>query len=278
MEKNPYLKIIIAAIIWGSSGVFIKKINLQAEVIAFFRLAVPSIFFLIIYFFKKEKIRFSKLLLLASLLNAIRLFFYFEGYTLTSISNAVIILYTWPIFATFFSFIFLKEKISKIQIIAIFIAFAGIILIYFNQTISFTNKDLLGMSSILLSSIIYAITVVIYKFKSHNFTNKDLIIYQNFLGSIIFFPFLLKSFNSINSYQISLSIIYAFLIGVVGFFLFFSSLKEIKASTSSQLTYFEVVSGIIFAIIFFKEELSLRLIIGGIMIILPGLILAKKSD
>lgn len=43
MKLNPYLAIIIAATIGGSSGVFIKLLDLPATTITFFRMAVPVI-------------------------------------------------------------------------------------------------------------------------------------------------------------------------------------------------------------------------------------------
>ena len=49
---NPYLEVILAAVIWGSSGVFVKLINLNPFVISFFRTAIPmlvlSVYFIII--------------------------------------------------------------------------------------------------------------------------------------------------------------------------------------------------------------------------------------
>ena len=49
-------------------------------------------------------------MLIASSINAARMFLYFIGFTYASIANAVIVLYTWPIFATLLGLMFLKEK------------------------------------------------------------------------------------------------------------------------------------------------------------------------
>ena len=43
-ENNyPYLEVIIAAIIWGSTGVFVKFLALPPTTITFFRLAIPTL-------------------------------------------------------------------------------------------------------------------------------------------------------------------------------------------------------------------------------------------
>ena len=277
INLNPYLEVILAGILWGTSGIFIKILNLPPTTISFFRLAIPALILRIYFLIKKKKLKYSnnKLMLLASSLNAIRVFFYFVGFTLTSIGNAVIILYTWPIFATILSIIFLKEQISKKNILLLSTAFIGIILIYLNKEISFANKDFLGMSSMLLSAIIYSSTIVIFKKESLTHSKFEIIFYQNLTGAILFLPFIIINRPIPTLPKISIATIYAILIGLVGYTLFFSALKKIKTFTASMLSYTEVISGIIFGIIIFKEILTLNMIIGGILIIMSTTMIKK---
>ncbi len=277
IKLNPYLEVILAGILWGTSGIFIKILNLPPTTISFFRLAIPALILRIYFLIKKKKLKYSnnKLMLLASSLNAIRVFFYFVGFTLTSIGNAVIILYTWPIFATILSIIFLKEQISKKNILLLSTAFIGIILIYLNKEISFANKDFLGMSSMLLSAIIYSSTIVIFKKESLTHSKFEIIFYQNLTGAILFLPFIIINRPIPTLPKISIATIYAILIGLVGYTLFFSALKKIKTFTASMLSYTEVISGIIFGIIIFKEILTLNMIIGGILIIMSTTMIKK---
>ena len=91
---TPYMKIILASLIFGSSGAFVKYIDLPIVLISFFRTAIPSAF-LIFYFiiFKKKITTISiKLMLFASLLNAVRIFLFFVGFTYADISSAVLTL------------------------------------------------------------------------------------------------------------------------------------------------------------------------------------------
>ncbi|MEA2065169.1 MAG: DMT family transporter [Patescibacteria group bacterium] len=278
MKFNPCLEVVLASVVWGSTGVFVKYLNLPPTTIAFFRLAVPTLILGAFFLFKRTKLFHSKnkLILLASSLNAIRMFFYFVGFTFTSIGNAVIILYTWPIFATILSALFLKEKISKKNIVLLFITFFGIVLIYLNKEISFANKDFIGMSSMLLSAIIYSSTVVIFKKESNNYSKFETIFYQNLVGAIVFLPFIFINYPFPTIFQISVASIYAILIGLVGFGLFFSALKQIKASTASFLSYVEVISAILFGIILFNEVLTWNIVVGGLLIISSAIFIRKK--
>ena len=56
MKLNPYLAIILAATLGGSSGVFIKLLDLPSTTITFFRLFVPVAIRLVYFTWKKVKL------------------------------------------------------------------------------------------------------------------------------------------------------------------------------------------------------------------------------
>ena len=131
MKLTPYTEVLIAAIIWGSAGAFVKIIALPPTTLAFFRLAIPSIFFLALFTINKTPIfnGNNKLILLASTLNTARILLYFVGFTFPTRSNAIIIFYTWPIFVTWLETTFLKEKTNKKTYGILLLAFLGILLV-----------------------------------------------------------------------------------------------------------------------------------------------------
>ena len=100
MRQKAIFSILIAATLAGSSGVFIKNLDIPATSIAFIRCALPVLLMgglmLVrgIPFFRGN----YRAMLGASALNALRIFFFFSAYLYTSIGNAVLISYTWPIF------------------------------------------------------------------------------------------------------------------------------------------------------------------------------------
>lgn len=96
-QINPYREVIFACIVFGSTGVFVKYIDLPATSIAFFRLAIPTVL-IGIWMRYTQKIFWQKgdvkTLLIISTLNALRMYLYFVGFTMTSVGNAVVSLYT----------------------------------------------------------------------------------------------------------------------------------------------------------------------------------------
>lgn len=280
MKINPYLEVLIAASIWGTTGIFVKFLHLPSTTLTLIRAGVPVILiFFYFLLFKKKILHFGKspIMLLASLLNGLRMFLYFIGFTATTVGNAVIILYTGPIFTAIFSSIALKEKLTARKIFLLFLAFTGIVIMYSNNYFSFTNKDFLGMTAILISTVINSITLVIFKNEIHKHSRLQTIYYQNLIPLIMFLPFIFinKPFPTLNQWTVG--IFYAFLIGIVAYILFFSALKKIEVSFSAILSYMEVVSAILLAVIFLAEKITPNMLLGGGLILLSAILLNRYS-
>lgn len=276
MKLNPHLEVIIAASMWGLSGVFIKILNLPPTSVSFFRMAIPTLILSIFFLIKKQKLfkGNNKLMLIASSMNAFRSFLYILAFTLTSIANSVVMLYTWPIFTTIFSAILLKEKVSRRNALLLFVAFLGVIFVYLGKQFSFANKDIIGMSAMLVSAAVYSLTIIIFKKVSEDYSKLETVFYQNLVGAIVFIPFIFIN-QAPSLFQTGIGITYATLSGLIAYSFFFSALKQIKASTVSFLSYIEVVSAIAFGILIFKELLTWNVVVGGALIIGSAIMLRK---
>lgn len=95
-----YYEIIFASLLWGTSGVFVKYLNMPAESLAFIRLSIPVVVLSLWFVYTKNNCfqRHSVTLYAISLINALRIYLYLLAYSLTTIGNAIVALYTWPIF------------------------------------------------------------------------------------------------------------------------------------------------------------------------------------
>ena len=278
MLSNPYAKVLLAIFIMGSSGVFIKSINLPPGTLSFFRLSVPASFLYGYFLIKRTNVfRYqSRAMLLGSVLNAIRIFFFVFGFTYTSIANAVIILNAWPVFTNILSILVLGEKVPRKNILLLALPLIGISLLFINQPFSLENQDFLGMCAMLLSAFIYAFTIIIFKRESPKYSGYETTFFQNLAGAFIFLPFLFIGEAAISWTQAGLAVLYGFLIGIVAFVLYFSALKQIKASTISFLSYLEVVVATSFGILIFEEQLSWNILAGGSLIIVSTILLKKQ--
>jgi len=278
MNQKAFIAIVLAGITAGFGGLFIKSINLSASSIAWIRMSVPIVVFGL--WIVKEKISIFrgnyKKMLGASFLNMMRMYLFMVAYIYTSIGNAAILFYSWPIFAMIFGVIAIKESVSKKQIALLMLAFSGLVISYSNKEISFEDQDFIGMLAAVGSAILYAMTVIIFKSESENYQRNEILFYQNLLGVFIFLPFFIFEFPEATWTDISIGILYGVVVGMISFSLFFYGLKYLKASTTSSLMYIEVVSAIVLSYLWMGEPLSGAMIVGGGLILLSSFLISRS--
>lgn len=281
MRTKAYLAIILAATFGGFAGVLVKQLQISALPVTFFRLVVPAV--VLFCYLKITGVKILqgnyKILSFASLLNGLRLFLYYFAYVYTSASYGVVMLFTYPVFLACWGVIFLKEKISRRSVILIGMAFLGTIVIFVGQWRLFSSRDLIGLLAMLLSAVIFSFSMLIFKKESVNRSSVELVFWQNIVGAIISGILVLFFGLNVNFYQASYALLYyGLLIGIFTFLLFFYSLKRLKLSHYSVLTYWEVVSGVLFAVILLGEKITVNFVIGGLMIIGAGIGLVLEKN
>ncbi|OGH93847.1 MAG: hypothetical protein A2538_03220 [Candidatus Magasanikbacteria bacterium RIFOXYD2_FULL_41_14] len=281
MNLKPYLAVMFAASFGGFVGVLVKWLNLPTLSTTFFRLAVPTIIIFVYLKINHFKIWHGnyKIMSLASLLNAVRIFLYYFAYLHASVAYGVVILYLYPVFMALWGFIFLKEKITWQSVGMVVLAFGGTVLIYSGKLGGFSPGDLLGMGAMLLSGFIFSLTMLIYKKQTPNYTPPEIIFWQNFVGGVG--SAILVCFYGLNaSWAVAGSafVYYGLVIGIFTFWLFFYGLKHLTLSQYSVLAYIEVISAVGFAVMFLGEKLTLNFGLGSVMILAAGigLVLGKS--
>jgi len=279
MVKNAVYAVIICALIAGNNGLLIKNMSsMTPGMIAWFRTAIPIII-LIPLLWKEGDLHFkgnNKRMLLASSINAVRMYLYLIAFIYTSIGNAVVLFYTYPIFVSAIEILFLKKKITKAQLIFLLLAFTGIIITYIGKPFNFESRDFIGMLAAIGASIGYAVTVIIFKTETHNYSQNKMIFYQNIVGAVLFIPFLI-GLPTAEVGHLATGIFYGFLIGIVVFKLFFFGLKYLEASTATTLMYLEVISAILLGHFILDEKLTWNILIGGALILTSSIYISRLN-
>lgn len=271
--------IVFAAILSGISGILVKFMDIPATSMAWLRMGTPTVIMGAYLWYKGSSILKPgyKTIMMAGGLNVLRMLFFFLAYIYTSVSNAIIVLYTWPIFAVILSIIFLKEKVSKKQLFALLLSFVGILIVYTGHDISIENSDFIGLTCGIICAFLYACSVIIFKSKSKSFNPFETIFFQNFLGLFIFLPFFFIDLPKTSLQDISIGLTHGVMIGVVMFTAFFYGLKYVKASTASMITYIEIISAITLGHLILGERLTSNMILGAAIIIGATLLLQNKK-
>ena len=281
MKNMALAAIVLCGIIAGTNGVLIKSMSsMSAGAIGFFRTFIPALF-LFLLMLRSEKSVWrgnNRKMLVASSINAGRMYLYLIAFIYTSIGNAVVLFYTWPIFTAIIGMVYPKEKVSLKHMLLLLSAFVGLVVIYSEKSFSFEDRDFIGMVAAVGAALGYSITVIIFKSESDNYHRNELIFFQNLVGAFIFLPFFILDFPSIETSHLSIAVFYAFLVGIVIFSLFFYGLKILPATMASSLMYLEVVSAILIGVFFLGESMSIRMIVGGVMIIASSFSLTQMRQ
>ena len=100
MKNKALIAVVIAAMIAGLGGIFIKHIHMSPTAIAWMRTTIPTIFLggLLIYEGKPLFKRGLGKLAWLSIMSSLRIYLFILAYVLTSVGNAVVLFYTYPIF------------------------------------------------------------------------------------------------------------------------------------------------------------------------------------
>lgn len=277
IDKNK-LQIIIAMLIWGTVGIFIKKIPLNAIEIAFYRSIVGAVFIIILSLIKKEKWNIEdlktdlKVLIASGIALGTGWVLLFQGYKNTTISIATLSYYIAPIFIVVLSIIVLKEKITTKKIICIILAIIGLLLVLDIKNLANIedNNHILGILYSVLAAVFYAIVVILNKFIKR-LSGFKITIVQLLVSTIILIP--LTIFNSTRS-LISMDFLSLGLLLFVGiihtgiaYLLYFSSVKEIEGQSIAILSYMDPIFALIISGLFLGEKMTIIQLLGGILIL-----------
>lgn len=135
-EKKASLSVILSGILWGCISLFINPLNamgLNALNISGVRMLIAApVFLAAAALSRKLRFKLRDIWIFAAMgIVSVVLFNCLYFYTMigSSVSVAVVLLYTSPVFVTLMSALFFKEKITGIKIAALVLTVAGCVLI-----------------------------------------------------------------------------------------------------------------------------------------------------
>ena len=246
------IKVLIAMLLWGSLGVFVKNISLDSVEIAFFRGIIGSVFLGIVLFirmqnnkkleqendklnndFEDEDKKPSKksiiIFIISGMAIGLNWVFLFNSYNYITVANATIVYYLAPVIVIFVSPIFLKEKLTLKKVLAVMCAMIGLVLIVRTGQSS-TNINLTqGIINAFLAACLYASVIILNKFiKNVDDYTKTFI--QLFMASMVLLPWVIFRNNIL--FDSTKSIILILILGIahtgIAYCLYFSAMKDLK--------------------------------------------------
>jgi drug/metabolite transporter (DMT)-like permease len=277
----------LAVLLWAGIGIFIKNIEHITPIgITLGRLLLGSLMLLIIilsstkirivFFASKKYLGFYTLI---ALVMSVHFIFATLGYHYSTVANAALLTNTMPIFVPILASIFLIETVTRRDIIGIVVAFAGIIIIFYAEGLSFSGNYFWGNIAALIAAVLLAIYTIISKTEGQKHQPIIVMFWMCtisagliFIGSMLHKQPILDRVIYSDLYNLAgLAIV-----GTFGHLAYFSCLKHIRATTASSIAMASPVVAMIYASLLISERYSI-LNLTGISICLIGIIITVTS-
>jgi len=276
-EKSlAYLCLVITFFCWGSvyvaNGYILRE--LKPMELACIRFLIASLAIFLMLKLRRVPIRLDRkdlrtVLLISGLgyylsMECTLLGVAYAGGTMSSLINSLN-----PVFITFFAFIFIREAISRRQIICLLIALAGVYLISAGDT---GSAQIIGILFGLTSVITWAATSLIIRRLAQKY-DPMLLTFFGITGSLLFhIPTAAVTILQTGSLQVSpvtmLFILYSAVMGTaVPQVLWSAALSRLKASSCSMFYPLQPIFSALLGILIFREVLTARFFCGGIIIL-----------
>ena len=273
---------------WGSSFIATKYLldEITPETIIAMRLILAIVLLLVIAVYQKRdfsiNLKSHAYILVLALIAVFHLWIQVTGLKFTTASNTGWIIGTAPVFMAILGFFFFKEKLDILKISGIIIAAFGLLMLVGKGNPA--NIDLIqnkGDLLVLSSAFTWGIYSMVNKKISLNYSPLMTILYLFIMMAIIIIPFNLNSAAIKSVIHLSgvgwISILFlGLLCSGVSYVIWAYALREMESAKVGASLYFEPFVTVIAAWIFLREDITLLMILSG-LIITAGVFLVNKD-
>lgn len=269
-KTRSLAEIHLAVFLFGMAGLFGKLISLPSTIIVLGRVFFASISLLLILLYFKESLWLKRkkdyfCLALLGIILAIHWVTFFQSIQTSTIAIGLLTFSTFPVFVTFLEPIFFKEKIRRIDILLAFITLLGVILVI--PRFDIQNNITLGAVWGTISGFTFAILSILNRKYSKRYSSLIIAFYQDAAATLVLLPFLFFMTITFSVKDLLLLVLLGVIFTGIAHSLFIKGLAHVRAQAASIIASLEPVYGIILAIFIVGEIPTLRIILGGIIIL-----------
>lgn len=263
-----------AMLVFGTIGLFVKNIGFPSSFISFARALTGSIFIALFMLVsghsldKKSVLKNLKLLIPSGIAMAFNWICLFEAYRFTGVAVGTLCYYMAPVIVVILSPVFLKEKLTAINVTSVLAAVVGAVLI--SGVVSGSAKSAKGILFGLAAAALYSTVVMINKFVK-NLSPIETTFVQLSTAAVTMIPYILLT-EEVTAFVFDRrSVIFTLIVGVfhtgIVYMIYFSSVQKIPAQTTAVFSYIDPVTAIILSAVVLGERLDAVQLIGTFLIL-----------
>lgn len=205
--------------------------------------------------------------------NAIGIILQYIALSSLSPITVTLIARMYLVYVFFLSYIFLKEKITKWDYLAIILCIIGSFFIS-GSRLQFSD-NILGLICAFIYPLMYAANNIIAKYLVSDAEPSNVLFYNHLTSALLLLCYALitsTSFNNISGQAVAFNFGGAFFNGFMSLLLFYTSLKFITAGKANIVRALGPVVVIIYSSFFFPVQVTPSLIIGAVLVIMASTI------
>ena len=206
---------------------------------------------------------------------------YFTAMQMTSISTAVVLMYTAPILVMIFSVAFLGEKLTWLKTVSVACMLAGCCLV--SGIIGGLKFNIGGILLGLLSGICYSVYNLLTKIAMQKGCHAMTTTVYNSLFMAIIALCVCKPAGIVSAAAqkplllIPLMIALGVTTFVLPYFLFTLAMRDLPAGTASALSIVEPMAATVFSVVLYHEAMGWASVVGIVLILLAVFLLSREE-
>ena len=268
-RRKALLFILLAAVLWSTSGVLVKVIDWQPMAILAGRSLFASLIFLV--YLRRIPTKWTRWKILAAAASIMTQFLFVTSTKLTTAANAIFLQYTAPIYIVLLAFWFLHEKPSRADWGSMFIIFLGLLL-FFGDKLS--TNGFYGNILAVLSGVTSALMIVSFRAQKDGAPEESVLI-ASLIMALFGFPFVLEEAWTVTNWLI-IAFLGLFQIGLA-FVFFTKAIKHVPALEANLVGTLEPVLNPVWVFLFLGESMGSFALFGG-LIVLGGVAFSAISS
>ena len=280
MKKAAPFLILLAGILWGIIGIFIRRLDklgfASMDIVAIRAVTTLVLLFLFLLIYDKKLLRirlkdlwcfFGTGILSIVFFN----FCYFKAITLTSLSVAAILLYTAPAIVMLLSALLFGEKITGRKVVSLLLTFIGCVL----ATGAISGAPVLSLRGLLTglgAGLGYALYSVFSRYALERGYHSLTISFYTFLfaaaGTLPFadIPGLVGACRG-DAGLVPYCLLFGLISTVLPYIAYTRGLQEMENSKASIIASVEPVAATLLGVIAYSEHLSVPALLGILMVL-----------
>jgi drug/metabolite transporter (DMT)-like permease len=277
----PIISIVLACILWGLAIILTKQTteHLKFPHIAMYRFLIASLFF-VPFTFQKKTILPNRTDLKVFLITAFftvpcTFLLQFAGISITSGTNASLIIGMTPTVFIIVSYIAFKKKESAAVILSVLLSIIGIALVIGSPC---SSNSWLGNLLIIISLITLSISTILSQRLMKTYSPLTTTIFTFWFGTLLLMPVVIIFYGMPPSdldISVWISLIVQGILCTSCAYLFWNyGLQKISMAKAGVYANIEPIAGVIFSSVLLSDKVSIQIVVGGTLVIIAALLIS----